>query len=100
MTHLVAPAEAGAAPLPRIAASDSGPGLRRGDGLSATAKQFEAIFLRQMIGAMRGASLGDDLFGSDASNQFRDMADAGLADAMAGRFGIAALLERQLGGGK
>ena len=68
--------------------------------LEATAKQFEAIFLRQMIGAMRGASLGDDLFGSDASNQFRDMADGRLADAMAGRFGIAALLEKQLGGSK
>ncbi len=68
--------------------------------LKATAKQFEAIFLRQMIGAMRGASLGDDLFGSDASNQFRDMSDARLADAMAGRFGIAAILEKQLGGAK
>ena len=66
--------------------------------LKATAKQFEAIFLRQMIGAMRGASLGDDLFGSDAAKQFRDMADGRLADAMAGRFGIAALLEKQLGG--
>jgi peptidoglycan hydrolase FlgJ len=64
--------------------------------LKAVAKQFEAIFLRQMIASMRAPSLGDDIFGSDASNQFRDMADARLADAMAGQFGIAQLLEKQL----
>ena len=65
--------------------------------LTQTAKQFEAIFLRQMIASMRSPSLGDDLFGSDASNQFRDMSDARLADSMAGKFGIAKLLEKQLG---
>jgi peptidoglycan hydrolase FlgJ len=63
--------------------------------LRQTAKQFEAIFLRQMIASMRGPGVGDDLFGSDASNQFRDMSDARLADSMAGRFGIAQLLEKQ-----
>jgi peptidoglycan hydrolase FlgJ len=61
-----------------------------------TAQQFEAIFLRQMIASMRSPSLGDDLFGSDASNQFRDISDARLADSMAGQFGIAKLLEKQL----
>ncbi len=60
------------------------------------AREFEAIFLRQMIASMRGPSLGEDLFGSDASNQFRDMSDARLADSMAGKFGIATMLERQL----
>jgi peptidoglycan hydrolase FlgJ len=64
--------------------------------LGQVAQQFEAIFLRQMIASMRGPSLGDDLFGSDASNQFRDMSDARLADSMAGQFGIAQLLETQL----
>ena len=64
--------------------------------IKETAKQFEAIFLRQMIASMRSPSLGDDLFGSDASNQFRDMSDARLADTMAGSFGISALLEKQL----
>lgn len=64
--------------------------------LTQTAKQFEAIFLRQMIAAMRAPGLGDDLFGSDASNQFRDMSDARLADSVAGQFGIAALIETQL----
>lgn len=63
--------------------------------LSKTAKQFEAIFLRQMIASMRAPSLGDELFGSDAANQFRDMSDARLADSMAGQFGIAKMLEKQ-----
>jgi peptidoglycan hydrolase FlgJ len=66
------------------------------NGLRETAQQFEAIFLRQMIASMRSPSLGDDLFGTDASNQFRDMSDARLADSVAGQFGIAQLLERQL----
>ena len=91
--NIVAPAQAGAARAQR--AND--PGLRQGDGIGETAKQFEAIFLRQMIASMRSPSLGDDLFGSDASNQFRDISDARLADSMAGKFGIAKLLEKQLG---
>jgi flagellar protein FlgJ len=68
------------------------------------AKQFEAVFLRQMIGSMRQASLGDGLFDSSAEDQFRDMGDAKLADGMAGGktggggFGIAEMLTRQLGG--
>lgn len=64
------------------------------------AKQFEAVFLRQMISSMRSASLGDDLFGSSASEQFRDMGDGKLADSMAekGAIGIADMLIKQLGG--
>jgi peptidoglycan hydrolase FlgJ len=64
--------------------------------LASAARQFEAIFLRQMISTMRAASLGDELFGSTASDQFRSMSDARLADSMAGRFGIAKILESQL----
>ncbi|AYJ85209.1 flagellar biosynthesis protein FlgI (plasmid) [Sphingomonas paeninsulae] len=63
--------------------------------LVKAAKSFEAVFLRQMIGAMRSPSLGEDVFGSNASNQFRDMSDARLADSMAGKFGIAQMLEKQ-----
>ena len=67
------------------------------DGLAKAAKAFEAVFLRQMIGSMRQASLGDELFGSSAADQFRDMSDARLADSMAeGKgFGIAELLTKQ-----
>ncbi|CAN5444879.1 hypothetical protein BH10PSE12_BH10PSE12_23800 [soil metagenome] len=70
--------------------------------LQKAAKSFEAIFMRQMIGAMRSASLGDGLEDSGASEQFRDMADSRTADAMAESghgFGIAALLLKQFGGG-
>lgn len=65
--------------------------------LKGAAQQFEAVFLRQMISSMRSASLGDDILGSDASNQFRDMADANTADQMAkrGTLGVADMLLRQ-----
>ena len=70
-------------------------------GIAKVAKQFEAVFMRQMISSMRQAGLADDLFGSTAEDQFRDMADARLADSMAGTaggFGIAKLLIKQRGG--
>ena len=69
--------------------------------LKAVAKQFEAVFLRQMIGSMRSASLGDGLLDSSASDQFREMSDARTADAMAekGALGIADMLLKQFGGG-
>jgi flagellar protein FlgJ len=67
------------------------------DQLAKAAKAFEAVFMRQMISSMRSASLGDELFGSSAGEQFRDMSDARLADSMAdGKgFGIAELLMKQ-----
>jgi flagellar protein FlgJ len=65
--------------------------------LRAAAEAFEAVFLRQMIGSMRQARLAEDPFGSAASEQFRDMADARLADSMAQQrsFGIAEMLLAQ-----
>ena len=65
--------------------------------LEKAAKAFEAVFLRQMIGSMRQAKLGDDLFGSQATEQFREMGDARMADDMAdkGAFGIADMLLKQ-----
>lgn len=68
--------------------------------LQKAAQQFEAIFLRQMIGAMRSASLAEGITDSGASDQFRDMADAKTADAMAGNhaLGIADMLLRQFEG--
>ena len=65
--------------------------------LVGAAQAFEAVFMRQMIGSMRQAGLGDDLFGSSAADQFRDMQDARLADQMAadGGFGIAQMLIKQ-----
>jgi len=65
--------------------------------LKEAAEAFEAVFLRQMISSMRSATPGDSLFGSDAENQFRDIADARLADDMAksNNFGIAEMLLKQ-----
>lgn len=67
--------------------------------LRKAAESFEAVFLRQMIGAMRGATKGDTLLGSDAGNQFRDLMDSRLADDMAGKqsFGIAEMVLKQFG---
>ncbi len=70
--------------------------------LKAAAQAFEAVFLRQMIGSMRQASLAEDdlLGGGRAAEQFRDMSDAKLADSMAEKnsFGIAELLLKQFDG--
>ena len=65
--------------------------------LKTVAKQFEAIFLRQMIGTMRQSGGGEGLFDSSATEQFRDMSDARTADSMAekGALGIAEMLLRQ-----
>ncbi|WP_022683791.1 rod-binding protein [Sphingobium bisphenolivorans] len=67
--------------------------------LAKAAQQFEAIFLRQMMGAMRSASLAEGISDSSATDQFRDMADARTADSMAGKgtLGIAEMLMRQFG---
>lgn len=66
--------------------------------LAKAAQQFEAIFLRQMIGAMRSSSLSEGLLDSSATEQFRDMADARTADTMAqtGGLGVSTMLIRQL----
>ena len=72
----------------------------KSEQLKAAAKAFEAVFLRQMIGSMRQASLGEDIMGGRAAEQFRDMSDSKLADSMAqtGGFGIAELLLKQFDG--
>lgn len=66
--------------------------------LRQAAEAFEAVFLRQLIGSMRQAKLAEEVFGSAASEQFRDIADSNLADNMAqqGSFGIADLLLQQM----
>ena len=71
--------------------------LAQRNALRGAAQQFEAVFLRQMIGSMRQAHLADDMFGSQATDQFRDMSDANLADSMShqGLFGIAQMLLAQ-----
>jgi peptidoglycan hydrolase FlgJ len=66
--------------------------------LKTAAQQFEAVFLRQMMGSMRQASLGDGMFDNEATQQFQDMADSKTADAMSskGVLHIADMLVKQL----
>jgi flagellar protein FlgJ len=70
--------------------------------LRKAAEAFEAVILRQMLATMRKAKLGEDIMGSGATDNFREMADARLADSIAGlrQFGIADLVEKQLGAKK
>ena len=86
----------------RTAAAAAAPADPKQAELRKAAEAFEAVFLRQVIGSMRQAKLADDLFGSAATDQFRDLADGKLADSMAdqGSFGIADLLLQQFGGSK
>jgi flagellar protein FlgJ len=81
------------------AAGATGTASSQKAALGKVAQQFEAVFLRQMIGAMRSAGLAEGIGDSSATQQFRDMADARTADAMAskGAMGIAELLLKQFG---
>lgn len=66
--------------------------------LAKAAKAFEAIFVRNLIGSMRSTGFGDELTGSQAVDQFREMSDAKTAETMAehGTLGIAEMLLAQL----
>lgn len=52
------------------------------ENLDAAGQRFEAIFVGMMLKSMRAAKLGDGLFDSKASEQFRDMQDDKLAHSM------------------
>jgi peptidoglycan hydrolase FlgJ len=79
-------------------ASASAPPPKRDPELRKAAEAFEAVILRQMMASMRKAKLGEEMFGSSATDNFREMADAKLADNMSAmrQFGIADLVEKQL----
>jgi flagellar protein FlgJ len=74
-------------------------GASEREQLSAAAKQFEAIFVRQMLAASRKADFGgDNLFGGQALDTFREMQHNHFADVTAetGTLGFAARIEAQL----
>ncbi|MBF0257030.1 MAG: flagellar assembly peptidoglycan hydrolase FlgJ [Gammaproteobacteria bacterium] len=64
------------------------------------ARQFEAMFLQQMLKEMRKASPGDGIFDSSQSQFYREMYDQQLAQHLSksGGIGLSEVLERQLGG--
>lgn len=67
--------------------------------LAAAAKQFEAIFVRQMLAAARKTDFDNDgLFDNQAMETFRQMQDEKFADtaAQTGAFGLASVIEAQL----
>ena len=66
--------------------------------LRETAKNFEAIFLRQMLSAARDSSIRSDLFGSNGSDTFRQMRDDAFADIASERgvLGLADMIEFQM----
>ncbi|RJS95167.1 flagellar assembly peptidoglycan hydrolase FlgJ [Salinisphaera sp. Q1T1-3] len=69
-------------------------------GRHEAAKQFEAMFIKQMLSNMRKAIPLSHLLGdSSASKQYQDMMDAQWSQTLAQRgIGLATMLEKQLGG--
>lgn len=66
--------------------------------LAATAKQFEAIFVRQMLASARAVDFGgDDVFGQ-MDQTFVQMRDERFAEiaSQTGALGLAAQIERHL----
>lgn len=84
------------APL-SLAATPSAPSAERAQ-LIAAARQFEAIFVRQMLAAARKSQFGGDLLASQGTDTFRQMQDEHFADLAANRgaFGLASMIEAQL----
>jgi flagellar protein FlgJ len=85
------------APVPAAGSIGQSHGAER-ERLSVAARQFEAIFLRQMLSAARKADFGTPLLGGRGLDTFRTMQDehfAALA-SQSGAFGLAAQIEAQL----
>ncbi len=72
----------------------------RPEAARAVAREFEGIFVRMMLQSMRATEFDDTLSGGAGGDLYRDMFDQKIAAQMGagGRLGIAAILERQLGG--
>lgn len=81
-----------------LAPSSAAPATQR-EELREAARQFEAIFLRQLLSTAKAADFGgDDLFGGAGEDTFRDMRDSHFADlaTKTGMIGLATSIEAQL----
>lgn len=100
MTPLSNPAAASTAPTPAPATGPTAAQSPERRKLADAARQFEAIFVRQMLAAARAAKpAGEDaLFGGQAMDTFNSMQDERFAQIAAerGGFGLALAIERQL----
>ena len=81
-----------------MSALGSAPKPSQREQLGEAAKQFEAIFVRQMLAAARKTDFGSDMFGDQAMDTFRQMQDEHFADvaAQTGALGLATMIEAQL----
>ena len=89
---IVIPAQAGI----HLQQPEMGPRLRGDDDqVTKIARQFEALFVAQMLKSARAASLGDDLSGQGGAT-FTGLADQLRAEALAAQapLGVAKLLAR------
>lgn len=82
-----------------ISRLESNPRLSEEEKVAEASRQFEAVLLRQILTAARKTVIPSDLEeNSAASDMYRDMVNAHLADAIsrAGTFGLARSLQVQL----
>jgi flagellar protein FlgJ len=87
-----------------LLASTTAPAAQAGasarDQLAGVAKQFEAIFLRQMLSSARKTDFAgeDGLFSGQGMDTFRQMQDERFADIASntGAFGLAKMIETHL----
>ena len=102
MSPLSSPLAAPVAGTAPVAGPASPAGAQASDHvkLAGASKQFEAIFVRQMLAAARKSSFGDDNFGGQGIETFRQMQDERFADiaAESGAFGLGRTIEAQLAG--
>ncbi|HEY6817378.1 MAG TPA: rod-binding protein [Croceibacterium sp.] len=92
---MIAPVPPGAASP--FASTPAGGSAR--ERLTEAAQQFEAIFVRQMLAAARSTDFGgDDLFGGQGEDTFREMRDSQFAQIASetGALGLAKSIEAQL----
>ncbi|GAM03397.1 rod-binding protein [Novosphingobium sp. MBES04] len=78
---------------------DRTPGATAREELAQAAKQFEAIFVRQMLAEARKTHFDKDgIFSSSALDTFRQMQDERFAEiaAQTGTLGLASVIEAQL----
>jgi len=66
------------------------------EALKAAAKQFESIFLNNVLKTMREAKLADGILDNDQSQFYSEMYDQQLALHMSGSVGLADLVVRQM----
>ena len=86
--------------LPTTGVSTAPVGSSASEKLSGVAKQFEAIFLRQMLASARKTNLGgeDNVFSSEGLDTFRQMQDDRFADIASetGAFGLGKMIQAHL----